>query len=184
MLSVALTACGVKQPRLEDECLYSSSKTQFTFWSNVAEQMEVTIYEQGEALSAEEAKTVVPLVKGENDFWTTTVKGDLAGKYYTVRSYQNGQWAPEAPGIFAKAVGINGQRAAIIDMKKTNPEGWSKDVRPAMPDMTDIVVYETHLRDFTVSPNSGIANKGKFLAMTEEGTVSAEGEATTDPADV
>lgn len=178
MLSVALTACGVKQPRLEDECLYSSSKTQFAFWSNAAEQMEVTIYEQGEALSAEEAKTVVPLVKGENDFWTATIKGDLAGKYYTVRSFQNGQWAPEAPGIFAKAVGINGQRAAVIDMKKTNPEGWSKDVRPAMPDMTDIVVYETHLRDFTVSPNSGIANKGKFVAMTEEGTVSAEGEAT------
>lgn len=178
MLSVALAACGVKQPRLEDECLYSSSKTQFAFWSNAAEQMEVTIYEQGEVLSAEEAKTVVPLVKGENDFWTATVKGDLAGKYYTVRSFQNGQWAPEAPGIFAKAVGINGQRAAIIDMKKTNPEGWSKDVRPAMPDMTDIVVYETHLRDFTVSPNSGIANKGKFVAMTEEGTVSAEGEAT------
>ena len=91
------------------------------------------------------------------------------GKFYTVRSFQNGEWAPESPGIFAKAVSINGQRAAIIDMKATNPEGWAQDKRPAMTDPTDIVVYETHLRDFTISPVSGIAHKGKFLALTEEG---------------
>ena len=174
MLSVALAACGVKQPKMEDECLYSSSKTQFAFWSNAAEQMEVIIYDD----AVSDQNSVVSLQKGANDFWTGTAKGDLAGKYYTVRSYQNGEWSPESPGIFAKAVSINGQRAAIIDMKKTDPEGWDKDVRPAMPDMTDIVVYETHLRDFTMSPNSGITNRGKFVAMTEERTVSAEGEAT------
>ena len=162
MLSVALVACAGKQPKLEDECLYSPSKTQFTFWSNRAEQMEVRIYND-----ANDVQTV-SLKKGENDFWTATVKGDLAGKFYTVRSYQDGEWAPEAPGIFAKAVSVNGQRAAIIDMKTTNPDGWCQDVRPAMPDMTDIVVYETHLRDFTMSPNSGVEQKGKFLGLTEE----------------
>ena len=162
MLSVALVACTGKQPKLEDECLYSPSKTQFTFWSNTAEQMEVRIYND-----ANDVQTV-SLKKGENDFWTATVKGDLAGKFYTVRSYQDGEWAPEAPGIFAKAVSVNGQRAAIIDMKTTNPDGWCQDVRPAMPDMTDIVVYETHLRDFTMSPNSGVEHKGKFLGLTEE----------------
>ena len=169
MLSVALMACtnAAKQPKMEDECLYSSQQTQFAFWSNVAEQMEVLIYE--EANSAE--PTVVSLTKGDDDFWTTTVEGDLAGKFYTVRSFQNGEWAPESPGIFAKAVSINGQRAAIIDMKATDPENWDKDVRPAMTDPTDIVVYETHLRDFTMSPNSDIEHKGKFLALTEEGTV-------------
>ena len=67
---------------------------------------------------------------------------------------------------------INGQRAAIIDLKQTNPEGWTKDQRPAMPDPTDIVVYETHLRDFTMSPNSGVEHKGKFLALTEEAPLS------------
>jgi len=164
MLSVALVACAAKQPKMEDECLYNPSKTQFTFWSNAAEQMEVRIYEDADAA---EYETVV-LTKGENDFWTAAVKGDLAGKFYTVRSYQNGAWAPEATGIFAKAVSINGQRAAIIDMKATNPEGWEADVRPAMKDMTDIVVYETHLRDFTMSPYSGVEHKGKFLGLTEE----------------
>ena len=167
MLSVALVACTAKQPKLEDECLYSPSKTQFCFWSNVAEQMEVLIYDEADSQLGE----TVALKKGDNDFWKATVKGDLAGKYYTVRSFQNGQWGLESPGIFAKAVSINGQRAAIIDMKATDPENWDKDVRPAMTDPTDIVVYETHLRDFTMSPNSDIEHKGKFLALTEEGTV-------------
>lgn len=175
MLSVALFACTGKQPKLEDECLYSPSNTRFAFWSNVAEQMEVRIYNDGMSATASlnDANDVqiVPLQKGENDFWTASVKGDLAGKFYTIRSYQNGEWAPESPGIFAKAVSINGQRAAILDVATTNPEGWNNDKRPAMPDPTDIVVYETHLRDFTMSPNSGIKHKGKFLGLTEEGTV-------------
>ena len=168
MLSVALIACSGKQPKLEDECLYTSQQTKFAFWSNVAEQMEVHLYADA---TTEDFETVA-LQKGENDFWTACVKGDLAGKFYTVRSFQNGEWAPEATGIFAKAVGVNGQRAAIIDLKATNPEGWCLDVRPAMPDMTDIVVYETHLRDFTMSPNSGVENKGKFLGLTEEAPLS------------
>ena len=163
MLSVALIACSGKQPKLEDECLYSASKTQFCFWSNVAENMEVHLYESADADEFEN----ITLTKGENDFWTAVVKGDLAGKFYTVQSFQNGEWAPEATGIFAKAVSINGQRAAIIDLKATNPEGWDKDKRPAMSDPTDIVVYETHLRDFTLG-NPAIEHKGKFLGMTEE----------------
>lgn len=170
MLSVALLACtnAAKQPKLEDECLYSPSKTQFQFWSNVAEQMEVRIY-NGDCWvdDGEEPCEIVPLTKGENDFWTATVKGNLAGKFYTVRSFQNGEWAPESPGIFAKAVSVNGQKAAIIDFAKTNPEGWEHDLRPAMTDPTDIVVYETHLRDYTMA-NPAIENKGKFLAFTEQ----------------
>jgi len=171
MLSVALLACSTKQPKLEDECIYSPSHTEFAFWSNVAEQMEVRIYDEGTQNTEHRAQTVA-LKKRAGDFWTACVKGDLAGKYYTVRSYQNGEWAPEAPGIFAKAVSVNGQRAAIIDLAQTNPEGWEADVRPAMPDMTDIVVYETHMRDYTMSPNSEVVNKGKFIGMTEEAAIS------------
>ena len=73
MLSVALVACAAKQPKLEDECLYSPAKTQFAFWSNVAEQMEIHLYEAADAAEFE----IVPLTKGENDFWTASVKGDL-----------------------------------------------------------------------------------------------------------
>jgi len=166
MLAVALAGCAAtQQPRLEDECRYAADKTQFAFWSNQAEAMEVVLYDENQ-----DPLETIDLKKGAGDFWTAEVKGDLKGKYYTVRSFQNGEWSQESPGIFAKAVSINGKEAAIIDMKATNPEGWDQDVRPAMPDMTDIVVYETHLRDFTMSPNSGIEHKGKFLALTEEET--------------
>ena len=168
MLSLALVACTAKQPKMEDECLYSPSKTQFAFWSNSAEQMEVLLYEQSDDV---QCTKVVLLKKDANDFWKATVKGDLAGKFYTVRSFQDGEWGQESPGIFAKTVSVNGQRAAILDLKNTDPEGWDSDVRPAMPDMTDIVVYETHMRDYTMA-NPAIEHKGKFLGMAEDPSIS------------
>ena len=169
MLSVALMACSGKQMKMEDECRYSHFQTSFAFWSYTAEQMEVTIYDDGaNDQCAICPKETITLQKGANGFWTGSAKGDQKGKYYTVRSYQDGAWSEEAPGIFAKAVSVNGQRAAIIDMRETDPEGWKDDKRPAMDDRTDIVVYETHLRDFTMSPYSGVEHKGKFLALTEE----------------
>ncbi len=166
MLSLALLACTNKQIRMEDECVYTPEKTTFSFWSNEAEQMEVLIYDETDSQMGE----TISLQKGENDFWTATVKGDQAGKYYTVRSFRNGEWGLESPGIFAKAVSVNGQYAAIIDLKATNPEGWENDVRPAMPDPTDIVVYETHVRDYTMA-NPAIEHKGKFLGMAEEPSI-------------
>ena len=80
--------------------------------------------------------------------------------------------------MWVKATGVNGKRAAIIDFAKTNPEGWENDVRPPLKNFTDMVIYEVHMRDFSVSPNSGMKNKGKFLAFTEHGTKNTAGEAT------
>lgn len=136
--------------------------------------MEVRLYDTYDASEFE----VITLQEKEGDYWTATIKGDQVGKFYTVCSYQNGEWGQESPGIFAKAVSVNGQRAAIIDMQATNPEGWENDQRPAMTDPTDVVVYETHMRDFTIDATSGIANKGKFIAFTEQGTQTAEGLAS------
>lgn len=163
MLTVALMACANKQARLENECLYSSRNAQFAFWSNIAEQMEVRLYDDAQTTTFE----AVPLTKGDDDFWRAKVRGDLAGKYYTVRSFQNGAWSEESPGIFAKAVSVNGARAAILDLRQTNPDGWANDRRPEMTDPTDIVIYETHIRDFTMSPNSGVTHKGQFLGLAE-----------------
>ena len=90
----------------------------------------------------------------------------------------DGKWLDETPGIWAKAVGVNGHRAAIIDFASTNPEGWAQDKGPQVKAINDVVLYEMHHRDFSVHPNSGIANKGKFLAMTENGTVTPLGDKT------
>ena len=98
--------------------------------------------------------------------WQLTVKNDLKGKYYLFGVYNNAQ--PDlTPGVFAKAVGVNGQRGAIIDLKDTDPEGWADDVRPALKNPCDLVIYEMHHRDFSVDLSSGIKNKGKYLALTE-----------------
>lgn len=171
ILACLLIGCATKPNKLENECVYTPEKTTFTFWSSVAEKMEVRLYNTYDAAEFD----VITLQEQEGDFWTATIKGDQVGKFYTVCSYQGGEWGQESPGIFAKAVSVNGQKAAIIDMQTTNPEGWENDQRPAMTDMTDIVVYETHMRDFTISDQSGITNKGKFVAMTETGAKTTDG---------
>lgn len=174
ILACLLIGCATKPNKLGNECVYTPEKTIFTFWSSVAEKMEVRLYNTYDTSEFE----VITLQEKEGDYWTATIKGDQLGKFYTVCSYQNGEWGQESPGIFAKAVSVNGQRAAIIDMQATNPEGWENDQRPAMTDPTDVVVYETHMRDFTIDATSGIANKGKFIAFTEQGTQTAEGLAS------
>lgn len=174
ILACLLIGCATQPNKLENECVYTPEKTIFTFWSSVAEKMEVRLYNTYDATEFE----VITLQEKEGDYWTATIKGDQVGKFYTVCSYQNGEWGQESPGIFAKAVSVNGQRAAIIDMQATDPEGWENDQRPAMADPTDVVVYETHMRDFTIDATSGIANKGKFIAFTEQGTQTAEGLAS------
>ena len=78
----------------------------------------------------------------------------------------------------AKAVGVNGKRAAVLDLRSTDPEGWENDVRPPLKNYADITVYEMHHRDFSLDSVSGIQNKGKFLALTEQGTTSSSGEKT------
>ena len=98
--------------------------------------------------------------------WELTVKSDLKGKYYLFSVYNNAQ-PDNTPGIFAKAVGVNGKRGAIVDLRDTDPEGWADDVRPALSNPCDLVIYEMHHRDFSVDLSSGIKNKGKYLALTE-----------------
>ena len=98
--------------------------------------------------------------------WKLTVKDDLKGKYYLFGVYNNAQ--PDlTPGVFAKAVGVNGQRGAIVDLRDTAPEGWGDDRRPELKSPVDLVIYEMHHRDFSVDYSSGIEHKGKFLALTE-----------------
>ena len=101
------------------------------------------------------------------DQWTADIPGDLKGLYYTFQVQTGRKAMQETPGVFAKAVAVNGRRAAIVDMGETNPEGWDNDRRPLTKSPVDLVIYEMHHRDFSISPTSGLKNKGKFLALTE-----------------
>ena len=152
-------AAAQTQAQTFQEVSYSPEKTVFTLFApDDAKKVVVRIYQEG--LGGKALKTI-KMTRTAKEQWQTTVKGDLMGKFYT---FDMGMG--ECPGVFAKAVGVNGKRGAIIDLSKTNPEGWTEDQRPVTKSPADIIVYEMHHRDFSIARQDA-QNPGKFLALTE-----------------
>ena len=157
------------------ELKVDNSGTHFTLWSPKADAAEVKIYDTDRNT---QAVRTLAMKRGDNGTWRASVPEKLYGKFYTFAVTVNGKKLDETPGIWAKAVGTNGHRAAIIDMAATNPQGWDKDRGPKLDNITDAVLYEMHHRDFSIDPSSGIVHKGKFLALTEPDTKSPQGRST------
>ena len=146
------------------EVIYSPEKTVFTLFApNDAKQVVVRIYDEG---LGGKAKKSVKMKRIANEQWQTTVKGDLMGKFYT---FDMG--LGESPGVFAKAVGVNGKRGAIINFAKTDPEGWAQDQHPVTKSPADLVIYEMHHRDFSIN-RPDAKYPGKFMALTEPWAIS------------
>ena len=146
------------------EVMYSPEKTVFTLFApNDAKQVVVRIYDEG---LGGKAKKSVKMKRIANEQWQTTVKGDLMGKFYT---FDMG--LGECPGVFAKAVGVNGKRGAIINFSKTDPEGWAQDQHPVTKSPADLVIYEMHHRDFSIN-RPDAKYPGKFMALTEPWAIS------------
>lgn len=158
------------------EMTVGENGTQFTLWSPTADSAMIRIYNDG--IEGEAIETRYMERKDQQNPWRATFEDALYGKFYTFSIFHNGEWLAETPGAYARAVGVNGKRAAIIDMATTNPEGWENDVRPALDKFTDIIIYEMHHRDFSIHASAGNQYGGKFLALTQEGTRSPEGEMT------
>ena len=157
------------------ELVYTPEQSVFTLWAPSADRVRLNLYASGEGGDPEEH---VEMEKAGYGTWRIHIDRDLKGSFYTFQIEKNGKWLNETPGIWAKAVGINGNRAAVIDWNETNPDGWKSDRSPELKMYSDIILYELHHRDFSIAPDSGIENKGKFLALTETGTKTPEGEAT------
>ena len=158
LLSVFMAKVAVAQDFDFNEMEYTPHQTTFQlFASPTAKSVKVRIYKDG--LGGKPMKTVG--MKREGDVWTATVKGDLMGRFYT---FDTGYG--ETPGVFAKAVGVNGKRGAIIDEEKTFPDDWCCDQHPIVKSPADLVVYEMHHRDFSVARKDA-KFPGKFLALTE-----------------
>ena len=117
----------------------------------------------------------IELRKAEFGTWQGTIPGNWEGLYYSVKARIDDQWLLEVPDPYARALGRNGRRGQLFNPEKTNPAGWNQDQRTAPESFTDIVLYEGHVRDLTVSNSSGITHKGKFLGLAEKGTVSPQG---------
>lgn len=150
---------------------YTKEKTNIRVWAPTAKEVELRIYKhsiEGEAIRIDQ------FIKFDNGTWIFSLKGDLNGFYYTIR-VNDGEWLNETPGVDARAVGANGHRGLIFDPEETNPEGWLEDKRVGCKNPVDAIIYEVHVRDFSIAASSGMANKGKYLAFTEQGTLSPQG---------
>lgn len=143
-----------------NEVEYTPSETHFTlFADNKAPKVTLRIYAEGQG--GEPLQTVTMKRTGENTY-TAKLTGDMKGKFYT---FDTGRG--ECAGVFAKAVGVNGKRGAIVDLDETDPKGWDSDRITEKVKMTDLIIYEMHHRDFSIDPSSGLRYKGKFLALSE-----------------
>ena len=141
-----------------DEVTYTPQQTTFRLFAPAdAKKVVVRIYKDGQGGKA--LKTIKMTLK--DGLWTATAAGDLMDKFYT---FDMGRG--ECPGVFAKAVGVNGKRGAIIDKEKTFPEHWCCDVHPVIKSPADLVIYELHHRDFSIA-RPDAKYPGKFLALTE-----------------
>ena len=157
------TAAQTVKAQTFNEVSYSPKATTFSLVTSPEVKKVNVLISDADNNEAQLVKSMKRVGAGK---WKLTVKNDLKGKYYLFGVYNNAQ--PDlTPGVFAKAVGVNGQRGAIIDLKDTDPEGWSEDKRPELRNPVDLVIYEMHHRDFSIDYSSGIKNKGKFLALTE-----------------
>ena len=157
------------------ELLVNDHGTHFTLWSPEAQEVILRIYDNDRNTDPVEVHRMSKSSKGT---WRFSTPQNLTGKFYTFQIKYNDKYLDETPGVWAKAVGTNGQRAAIVDFNLTNPQGWQSDKGPEIQNITDAVIYEMHHRDFSMHPSSGIVNKGKFLALTEPATTGPEGVKT------
>ena len=151
---------------------YSPKESVFRIWSPPAEKAELLVFN---TVHVGDPEKVVEMKRTTGGTWLITIGGNLKGKFYFFRVRINGKWLDLVPDPYSKAVGINGERAIVVDLKETNPPGWEKDKSPGLKNPTDAIIYELQVRDASIDKNCGIKNKGKFLGLTEKGTKNAEG---------
>jgi len=155
--------------------VYSPKFSQFKIWAPTATDAELILYKESEGGTATNR---VVMKKGDKGVWSASANVDAKGMFYAFRVKIKGNWSDEIPDPYAKAVGVNGKRAMVVDLLQTNPDGWDKDKSPVFTQKTDAIIYELHVRDASIAANSGIEQKGKFLGLTEKGTKNAGGLST------
>lgn len=152
---------------------YSKKATTFKVWSPNAASVRVNIFEHGSDNEGDAGSIMSRAMSLDKTtgVWSVTINGDLLNKYYTY-SVTHGKTTKETADVYAKACGVNGQRSMVVDLGTTNPDGWENDKHVLVQNQTDASVWEISVADFSSSESSGVseANRGKYLAFTEEGT--------------
>ena len=157
--------------------VWTKEKTVFRVWAPTAISVRVRLYQSGMP-GANDLLEQLEMRRDVKGTWVAEKSGDLNGIYYTFLVDRE-SIVKEACDPYARAVGVNGFRAMVIDLSGTDPDGWERDKNPkAVASPVDAVVYELHVRDLSMDAASGIAHKGKFLGLTERGTKNSMGYPT------
>ena len=146
---------------------YAPGGTCLRLWAPTAEAVTVTLYHKGDGGAVLGTE---PLVRGAHGVWSIWLPGEQHGRYYTFAVTVNGI-TRETGDPYARAVGVNGVRSMIVDLARTAPSGWERDVRPNIPP-AQRAVWEVSVRDFSQDAASGVrpAWRGKYMAFTQQGT--------------
>ena len=154
--------------------VWTPEKTTFRVWAPTASAVAVNLYESGTA-GEDDLIERLPMTEDANGTWVAEKEGDLNGTYYTYAVTVGGN-ENEACDPYARTTGVNGNRAMVIDLDSTNPQGWDADTDPnADLSINDVVLYELHVRDLSSDSSSGITNTGKYIGLTETGTTTSSG---------
>ncbi|NTW96303.1 MAG: type I pullulanase [Erysipelotrichaceae bacterium] len=152
--------------------IYKSDSTIFRLWAPTASSVTLNLFTSGDGdfpfIPLDKVVPNLEMSRIENGVWELEVLGDLDQAYYTYSVTVNGV-TNEAVDPYARAVGVNGKRAMVIDLEATNPSGWDQDTYIGLSNNTDAILYELHIRDFSSDPDANFANPGKYLAFTETG---------------
>ena len=146
---------------------YTPGGTCLRLWAPTAEAVTVTLYHKGDGGAVLGTE---PLVRGAHGVWSVWLPGEQHGRYYTFAVTVDGI-TRETGDPYARAAGVNGVRSMIVDLARTAPSGWERDVRPNIPP-AQRAVWEVSARDFSQDAASGVrpAWRGKYMAFTQQGT--------------
>jgi pullulanase len=158
--------------------VYGPQETAVKLWAPTAKEVRLLLFND----ATDDACRNVPMSRDRDGVWSASLKGDLDGKYYLYELTQvsgSGKRAVyRVNDPYARGCSANSGRTLIYDPRKTDPDGWEEDHFVTLKNNVDAVLYETHIRDFSINKNSGIADgrRGKYLGMVQEGARTPQGE--------
>lgn len=153
--------------------IYTPQYTKFRVWAPTASEAKLVTYKKW----SDKIGTEINMQKGEKGTWTAELKGNQKGLFYTYKVKIGDKWT-EAVDPYARAASVNGDKGAVVDLEETNPKKWKANKKPKFKNPEDAIIYELHVRDLSIQPESGIKQKGKYLGVTEKGTKGPEGVKT------
>lgn len=153
--------------------IYTPQHTKFRLWAPTASEAKLVTYKKWN----DKIGTEINMQQGEKGTWKAELRGNQKGLLYTYKVKIGDKWT-EAVDPYARAASVNGDKGAVVDLEETNPKKWKANKKPKFKNPEDAIIYELHVRDLSIQPESGIKQKGKYLGVTETGTRGPEGVKT------